>query len=333
MHADATYGDALRETLYEAFEADPTRIFLGEDIAAPGDAGGVFGISRGFLEAFGPARILNMPISESGFVGMATGAAMTGLKPVVEVMFCDFLGVTMDPILSAAAKARFLSGGKQSVPLILRTTMGAGDGSGAVHSQSLAHLLASVAGLQVALPADVLSAREAMQRALTSDDPVIIFEHKGLYSSAEKFEPTGTSLLEMQSLRAGSDLVMIAVSAMAHTAMKAAEHLAAEHGLHAAVLNPVWINGRLSGAAVDALRSAVREAGEVIIIDEGAHLCGLADWLTREVTEHCFDLLRHAPRVITPPHDPVPYAPALEALWLPGVSDIVQEAIHMKGLT
>lgn len=325
-----TMQKALNVTLHRMLHEDSSIIFFGEDVVGGsgidgGQAlGGMFGVSAGLRQAFGAGRVFDTPISEASFVGMATGAAMTGLRPIVELMFCDFMGVCFDQIINQAAKARFMSGGINKVPMVIRATMGAGDGSAAVHSQSLGHLPASIAGLYVAMPASARDAASLLQTAIACDDPVIFLEHKGLYDLEEdvpdnlKPAPLGKGRIVM----AGSDVTVVAFSAMVHKA-EAAAHRMAKSGIAVDLIDPRWA----APLDLDLILASVERTGRLIVVDEGAAHAGLAAEVIAQVARHGFHHLKCAPIAVTPPHTPVPYAENLEKAWLPSEDDI-EAVIH-----
>ena len=316
-----TIPQAVSEALHQVMVADPAVFLIGEDLAM----GGVFGAAKGLKERFGPARVVDTPISETSFLGLGIGAAMSGMKPVVEIMFCDFLGVCFDQLMNQAAKTRFLSGGTVSLPLVIRITMGAGDGSGAMHSQSLHGLAASVPGLRVACPSNAADAAGLLKTALEGPDPTVIFEHKGLFGTETPVDPAlpPVSFGKARVLRPGADVTLVAIAAMVPVALAAADKLA-KHGIGVEVIDPVTINP-LDRAAI---LTSVKETGRFAVLDEGAAFAGVADALVSLVSREAFSSLKAAPTAITPPHTPVPYAPALEAAWLPDAARV--EAAILK---
>ncbi len=313
-----TYAAALNQALNQAMAEDTNVILLGEDISES-----VFGVTSGLREIYGPKRVMDMPISETAFVGMAVGAAMTGLRPVVEIMFNDFMGVCFDQILNQAAKARFLSGGRLKLPLVIRTTMGAGDSSGAMHSQSLAHLVTSIAGLKVVMPSNGVDAAGLLLTALADDGPVVFIEHKGLYGDlgAVTEEIIPIPFGEVKVIRSGSDMTVVATSAMVKPAVEAAEQLGDE-GIHIEIIDP----RTTSPLDLDSIIASVAKTGRLLVVDEGAARCGIAADIAAQVQAECFKALKAPIAMVTPPHTPVPYAPAAENAWLPQVSDILQAA-------
>lgn len=325
-----TIESALNQALHHAMAADQHIICIGEDIAgdatihAVSDAqqptGGVFGVTRGLAQTFGTARVIDTPISETAFFGMAVGAAMTGLRPVVEIMFNDFIGVCFDQILNQAAKVRFLSNGRVALPLLMRTTMGAGDGSGAMHSASLHGLLASIAGLTVVCPSSPADAAGLLKSALKSSGPVIFMENKQLYAEEGLVDEAlpDVDLGKARVVRSGSDITIVAVSAMVPKALEAAEKLNAQ-GISAEVIDPRTIKP----IDMATLVSSVQKTGRLLVVDEGAAFAGFADAIIAAVTEQAFSSISAAPKKLCPPDTPVPYAPGAEKIWLPDSTDII----------
>lgn len=328
-----TMKNALNLTFHRMMHEDDKIIFFGEDVVGGSgivggqSLGGMFGVSAGLRETFGPNRVFDTPISETSFIGMAAGAAMTGLRPVVELMFCDFMGVCFDQIINQAAKARFMSGGLNKVPMVIRATMGAGDGSAAVHSQSLAHLVASIAGLYVAMPATPRDAASLIQTAILCDDPVIFLEHKGLYDFEEDVPdnlppaPLGKGRLVM----AGSDVTVVAFSAMLHKAETVA-HRVAKEGIAVDLIDPRWA----APLDLELILASVARTGRLVVVDEGAAHVGLAAEVISQVSRYGFEHLKCAPVAITPPHTPVPYGKNLEQAWLPcenGIEAVLHKII------
>ncbi len=323
--------DALNKAHHQLMEADETVIVIGEDIVggagtdSDSELGGVFGVTAGLAARFGKHRVIDTPISETAFVGMGIGAAATGLKPIIEVMFCDFMGVCFDQILNQAAKIRFLSGDQIKLPLVIRTTMGAGDSSGAMHSQSLHGLLASVAGLKVVCPSNAADAAGLLKSALLDPNPVVLLEHKGLYDYQSYVEPSlpAVPLGQGNLAREGKDITVVATSAMVSKTLKAADLLA--DALSVEVIDPRTI----SPLDTNLIIKSVNKTGRLLVVDEGAAFVGFADAVIATTTEQAFGSLRQAPRKLVPPHTPVPYAPNLERQWLPGTKYITETVRSM----
>ncbi len=320
---DMTLQQALNQALHQMMAENDSVVCIGEDIAV---SGGVFGVTGGLAERFGNARVIDTPISETAFVGMAVGAAMTGLKPMVELMFCDFAGVCFDQILNQAAKARFLSNNRLELPLIIRTTMGAGDGSGAMHSQSLHGLFACIPGLTVVCPSTPADAAGLLKASFASADPVVFMENKQLYTTTG---PVGEDLPvvplgKAALVRAGGDVTVVAASAMVQQALKAASALESG-GVSVAVIDPRTIKP----LDIDTIITSVEKTGRLLVVDEGAAYGGFADAVIAQVTQGAFEFLRSKPGKLTPPDTPVPYAVLAEQAWLPGAKDIEKAVLNM----
>lgn len=302
---------------------DERVILIGEDLSHP-----IFGVTAGLAERYGPGRVIDTPISEGAFLGTAVGAAATGLKPVAELMFCDFLGVGFDAVLNQAAKLGFLSGGRLHMPLVIRTTVGAGDSSAAQHSQSLQHIFASIPGLKAAMPASPADAMGLTLAALRDPEPVILLEHKLLYGIEGEVAdpPAAIPLGQARVLCRGRDVTIVAIGRMVQRASEAAD-LLAKRGMTAEVVDPRTLHP-LDSATI--LRS-VRKTGRLVVADEGAARCGLAGDIIAMVATTAFEALKAAPAAVTPPHTPVPFSPALEAAWLPD-ADAIADAAHRQML-
>ena len=316
-----SYRQALNEALHHEMKRDIRVIVLGEDIAGGAGAsgqqdawGGAFGVTKGLLGAFGPSRVRDTPITESAFVGAAAGAAMTGLRPVVEIMFVDFLGVCFDQIFNQAAKFRYMFGGKATTPLVIRTTYGAGARSASQHSQALYPIFTHIPGLKVAIPSNPYDAKGLLIQAIRDDDPVIFLENKLLYDTmgevpdAAYVVPFG----EADVLREGKDVTLIALGRMVQVAGEAAAALAAQ-GISCTVLDP-----RTTSPIDEETILAMAEAtGRVVIVDEANPRCGLAADISSIIAEKAFGALKAPILKVTAPHTPVPYAPNLEAAYVP----------------
>ena len=325
---EKSFREALNEALRLEMRRDPDIIVLGEDVAggtgASGEQdawGGAFGVTKGLLGEFGPERVRDTPITESAFVGAAAGAAMTGLRPVVELMFVDFLGVCFDQIFNQAAKFRYMFGGKAVTPLVLRATFGAGARSASQHSQALYPIFTHIPGLKVVVPATPYDAKGLLIQAIRDDDPVVFLENKMLYDTTGDVPDRAYTIPfgEAAILREGDDAVVVAIGAMVGRALAAADRLAAD-GIHCTVLDP----RTTSPLDEETLLEYVEETGRLVIVDESYPRCGMAADIAAYVAEHAFDSLRAPVLKVTPPHSPVPYAPELEAAYLPSVERIEQ---------
>ncbi|UTW55325.1 alpha-ketoacid dehydrogenase subunit beta [Kordiimonas sp. SCSIO 12610] len=309
-----TISEALRAAHIEIMQRDERVVLIGEDLSM-----GVFGVTTGLDLMFGSDRVINTPISETAFVGMALGAAMTGLRPIVEIMFCDFMGVCFDQIMNQIAKAHFLSYGRLDIPLVIRTTMGAGDGSGAMHSQSLHGLLQQIPGLVVACPATPQDAAGMLRAASKTKTPVVLMENKNLYQlKGNVDECVEVPFGQGHIVRGGADITLVAVSAMRQVALDAAEVLKTQN-IDAEVIDPRTI----SPLDTKLIANSLKKTGKLAVIDEGSAIAGFADHVISFVAENHFTLLNDCPRKIVPPHIPVPYGAGAEQSWLPDVDTVV----------
>jgi pyruvate dehydrogenase E1 component beta subunit len=296
--------------------ADPQVIVLGEDVAE----GGPYGGTAGLADEFGPQRVLNTPISEGAVCGVAIGAAQAGLKPVVEIMFIDFVTLALDQLVNQAAKAHFMSGGQLTVPLVLRTQGGAGQRSGAQHSQSLEAWLTHVPGLKVVMPATAADAAGLLTSAIADPNPVVFIENKSLYFRREEIpdEPPAVELGRAHVARRGADVTIIATSRMVGEALDAAGALAAEHGIEAEVIDP----RTLIPLDIDTLGESVRQTGRAVVAHEAVTVGGFGAEIAAQMGDVAFDSL-HAPIArVGAPFTPVPVSPPLEDAYRPGADEI-----------
>lgn len=314
------YRQALNEALLEEMAHDSSVFIMGEDV---GRYGGVLQISRGVQEKFGEMRAIDTPISELGFTSMGVGAALAGLRPVVELMYIDFSTLAIDPIVNQAAKARYMFGGKARVPIVIRTQGGAGRGNAAQHSQSLEAWYAHIPGLIVVQPSTPYDAKGLLKSAIRSDNPVIFIENKLLYNSkgavpeAEYLVPIGAADVK----RAGSDLTIVATSRMVLLSLNAAETLAKE-GIQAEVIDP----RTLKPLDMPTIAASVRKTHRLLVVNEGVRTCGYAAEVMARAYEEVFDYL-DAPIVRVTTEDVViPYSGALEMTAIPNEEKIMQEA-------
>ncbi|HXS71250.1 MAG TPA: alpha-ketoacid dehydrogenase subunit beta [Patescibacteria group bacterium] len=317
--AELTYRGAIAAGIAQEMERDPAVVMLGEDIGA---AGGVFKLTEGLLDQFGPERIRDTPISEQAIVGAAMGAAMTGLRPIAELMFSDFFAVSWDMVANQIAKTRYMTDGQVTLPLVLRTANGAGLRFGAQHSQSIENWAMAIPGLKVVAPANPADMKGLMAAAIRDDDPVIVCEHKALF--AEKGEvPEGEHVVPLGQaavLREGSDVTLVALAAMVPPALAAAERLATDHGVDAEVID---LRSLIPLDAQAILRS-VAKTSRLFTIEENPRVGGWGAEIVSLVADEGFYSL-DAPLVrITTPHIPLPSAAALEDLAIPSVDRIVE---------
>lgn len=318
-----TYREALRQALADAMTENPDIILLGEEV---GRYGGAYGVTRDLIKEFGAHRVIDTPISEAAIVGAAVGAAMTGLRPVAELMYVDFIGMTMDQLANQAAKIRYMFGGQIGVPMVLRTQGGTGRSAGAQHSQSLEAYVMHTPGLRLAMPATVADAYHLLRQAMTCPDPVVFIEHKALYTMKEDVDlaarplPWGKAAVR----RTGNDLVIVTYSRQVHHAMAAAATLAAQ-GVEATVIDLRTLNP----LDFETIRPFVERAGRAMVVSEGVMTAGVGAELSARITEECFDFL-HDPVVRVAGEDiPISVSPALEAGSVPGPALIVETALRM----
>ncbi|MEP6973194.1 MAG: alpha-ketoacid dehydrogenase subunit beta [Actinomycetota bacterium] len=323
--AELTYRDAVAAAIAQEMERDPTVYFLGEDVA---DAGGAFKASVGLLERFGADRVRDTPISEEAIVGVAMGAAMTGLRPIVEIMFSDFLATCWDIIANQIAKTRYMTNGQISLPLVIRTANGGGSRFGAQHSQSLENWAMAVPGLKVVAPSTPADAKGLIAAAVRDPDPVLVFEHKSLYATkgdvpdGELVDRLGTARV----LRAGDDLTIVALAAMVPRSLEAAEHLAAQ-GISAEVVDV----RSLVPLDTSTILGSARKTGRLFTVEENPRLCGWGGEIASLVAEECFDVLDGSIVRITTPHVPLPAADGLEDETIPSVARIVSTIAGQMG--
>ncbi len=317
---EITLSRAVNEALAEEMRRDSTVFVIGEDVA---EAGTPFKVLSGLVEEFGTDRVVDTPISEPGFMGIAVGAAMTGLRPVVDLMFGDFLFLVMDQLCNQAAKTHYMSGGKLNVPLVLRTNLGATRRSAAQHSQSLHALVAHIPGLKVALPSSAFEAKGLLKAAIRDDNPVVIFEDKLMYQEKAPVpeEEFLIPLGEAKVLREGGDITLIGTSSMRKVCETAADELAAE-GVRAEVIDPRSIVP-LDEAT---LLASVKKTGRAIVVDEGHRNYGVTGEIAARLNEKAFYHL-DAPVLRMGAMDvPVPFSPALEDLTVPTSEKLVELA-------
>jgi len=315
--AELTYRAAVATGIAQEMERDPNVVLIGEDVGA---AGGVFKLTEGLFEKFGPQRVRDTPISEQAIVGAAMGAAMTGLRPIVELMFSDFFGVAWDMIANQIAKARFMTDGQVSLPLVIQTANGAGLGFGAQHSQSVENWAMAIPGLKVVAPSTPVDVVGLMAAAIRDPDPVVFFEHKSLFPTKGEV-PDGEVVGELgkaRVARAGTDCTIVALAAMVPRAVEAAERLAAEDGVSAEVIDL----RTLVPLDVDQILASVERTSRLFTVEENPRLCGWGAEIASLVADEGFYSL-DAPIVrITSPHVPLAAGLALEDAAIPSVERI-----------
>jgi pyruvate/2-oxoglutarate/acetoin dehydrogenase E1 component len=321
--AELTYREAVAAGIAQEMRRDEDVVFLGEDIAA---AGGVFKATEGLLDEFGPVRVRDTPISEQAILGAAMGAAMTGLRPIAEIMFSDFLAVCWDIVANEIAKSRYMTGGQMTLPLVIRTANGGGSRFGAQHSQSVENWAMMVPGLKVVAPSSAADVKGLLAAAIRDPDPVMFFEQKSLYPmkgevpDGELVDTLGTAKV----LRDGGDVTICALAAMVPRAMKAAETLAAEHGIEATVVDV----RSLVPLDTQTILSEVVKTGRLVTVEENPRLCGWGAEVASIVADEIFWDLDGPIMRITTPHIPLPAADALEDATMPSAERIVREIVE-----
>jgi len=323
--AQLTYREAVARAITQEMERDPNVVFLGEDV---GGAGGVFKATVGLLERFGPERVRDTPISEQAILGAAMGAAMTGLRPIAEIMFADFFAVCWDLVANQIAKSSYMTAGQVSFPLVIRSGNGGGLRFGAQHSQSVENWAMAIPGLKVVAPSNPTDVIGLFAAAVRDPDPVMFFEHKGLYSSkgevrdGEIVDTLGSAKI----LRTGGDATIVALAAMVPRAVSAADELA-KRGIEAGVIDV----RSLVPLDTQTILREVSATGRLFTVEENPRLCGWGAELVSIVAEECFNYLDGPPLRITTPHIPLPSADALEDMAIPSVErivNVIERAMH-----
>jgi pyruvate/2-oxoglutarate/acetoin dehydrogenase E1 component len=318
-----TYRDALRLALRDAMLADDTVVVIGEEV---GVYGGAYGVTKDLIKDFGAGRLIDTPISEPAIIGAAVGAAMTGLRPVAELMYVDFLGMTMDQVGNQAAKIRYMFGGQIGVPMVLRTQGGTGRSAGAQHSQSLEALVMHTPGLRLAMPATAADAYHLLRHSLTLPDPVIFIEHKALYARKEDADlvtpiaPWGKAAVR----RAGQDVTLVTYSRMVHVALEAAKTLAAQ-GIEVEVIDLRTLNP----LDMDTVAASVNRTGRAVVVSEAVMTAGVAAELAARITEECFDFLEDPVLRLAGEDIPISVSTDLESNSIPTVGLIVESIARM----
>ena len=325
-----SYRQAINEALRQEMERDPRVILMGEDVAgglgAAGDDdawGGPLGVTKGLVGRFGRDRVLDTPITESAFIGAAVGAAATGLRPVAELMFVDFMGVCFDQIFNQAAKFRYMFGGKAVTPLVIRTMYGAGFRAASQHSQCLYPLFTHIPGLKCILPSNPYEAKGLLIQAIRDDDPCIFFEHKAMYDMEGEVpdEPYTIAFGEANVACEGEDVTIVAFGRMVNQALAAVDMLK-KKGVSCTVVDP----RTTSPLDTDTIIETIEETGRLVVVDEAHPRCSMATDIAALAASRCFDALKAPVQLVTAPHAPVPFSPALEDLYIPSVERIVAAA-------
>lgn len=331
-----TFREALSDALRLEMRRDPNVILLGEDIVGgrggTGEveeaAGGTFGVTAGFAKEFGLRRVIDTPITESAIVGAAGGAALTGLRPVAELMFIDFIGVCLDQILNQIAKFRYMFGGKARTPVVIRTLIGAGFGAGPQHSQSLYGMLTAIPGIKVVVPSSPYDAKGLLIEAIRDDDPVIFCEHKMLYGESGEVPAEAYTIAfgEANVTRRGQDVTIVALSRMVLLANQVADRLAKD-GISCEVIDP----RTTSPLDQDSIIESIEKTGRLVVVDEANPFCGMASEIASLAACEAFECLKAPIAKVTAPHTPVPATPELEQEYLPSVEKIERAVRKIVG--
>ncbi len=333
--AKKSYRQAINEAIAQEMRRDPKVIVMGEDNAggmgAPGEDdawGGALSVTKGLMPEFGRQRVLDTPISESAFIGAAAGAAVTGLRPVVELMFVDFMGVCFDQIFNQAGKFRYMFGGKAVTPLVVRTMYGAGFRAASQHSQCLYPIFTHTPGLKVVLPSSPYEAKGLMIQAIRDDDPVIFFEHKAMYDDEEEVpdESYAIPFGEANLTREGDDVTIVALGRMVGLANEVADTLDRD-GISCTVVDP----RTTSPLDEDTILECAEETGRVVVVDEASPRCGMATDISALIGQNVFGALKAPVKMVTPPHTPVPFAPELEDAYILSVAQIEAAVREVAG--
>lgn len=320
---ESTYRDALRQALIDVMTEDPSVFVMGEEV---GRYGGAYGVTKGLLEMFGENRIVDTPIAEPGIIGAAVGAAMTGSRPVAELMYIDFAGLTMDQVANQAAKSRYMFGGQIGVPMVLRTQGGTGRSAAAQHSQSLEAWFTHIPGLRVVMPATVNDAYHLLRMALKQPDPVVFIEHKGLYVRKGELDvtkpdaPWGRSVIR----REGTDVTIVTYSKMVFESLAAADVLQ-QNGVSAEVVDIRCLNPLDDETFI----RSVMKTGRAMVVTEAVMTSGFAAELSARISERCFDYLEEPVIRVAGEDIPIPVSPALERGAVPGAQLIAESGLWL----
>ena len=324
--ANMMYREAVRSTIFEEMERDDRVVVLGEDVVGgmgtaggPEAIGGIWSTSVGLFDRFGPGRVIDTPISESAIIGAAGGLALAGKRPVAELMFADFIGVSLDQIWNQIAKFRYMFGGKTTCPVVIRMAYGAGFNAAAQHSQSVHHFLTAMPGLKVVMPTTPHDVRGLLREAIRGSDPVIFLEHKALYG-IQGDVPEGDYTIPFghaRLARAGEDITLVATGLMVSRCEAAADELAKD-GIGCDVIDL----RTTSPIDEEAILDSVEVTGRLVVVDEAPQRCGLATDIAALVAQKAFASLRAPIEMVTAPHSPIPFALEMERAYLPSASKI-----------
>jgi len=322
-----TYLEAIREAMQQMMRKDEDIYLIGEDIA---EYGGAFGVTVGMVDEFGKERIRNTPISEAGIIGVASGSAMTGMRPIAEIMFSDFMTIAMDQIANQAAKARYMFGGKASVPMVIRTPGGGGTGAAGQHSQSLEALVAHIPGLKVVMPSCPYDAKGLLVSAINDDNPVVFIEHKLLYKNKKYVQYVPEEIYDISLgkgdiKRKGKNLTIVATSFMVQKSLEAAEQIDAENGIDCEIIDI----RTLRPLDLDIILSSLEKTGRLMCVEEASSFGGFMGEVAAQVAEYGFDLLDSPILRIAGRNCPVPYSLVLENEMIPSVERIKEGIVNL----
>ena len=320
MMAEMTFRDAINKTLDEALESDPSILLFGEDIA---QLGGAFQVTKGLWKKYGTRRVRNTPISEAAILGTAIGTACTGLRPIAEIMFCDFFYIGMDQLVNQMAKMKYMYGGKAVLSIVVRTTVGAGLSSAAQHAQSNEAMLMHVPGLKLVFPSTPYDARGLLVSAIADPNPVLFFEHRCLYDVKGPV-PDGAYSIPLgvaDVKRRGTDMTIIATGIMVQRSLKAAEELEKD-GISVEIVDPRTLNP----LDVETIFQSVQKTGRALIVHEAPKTCGAGAEIAAEIAEHAFQYLDAPVMRVCGKNTPIPFSPVLERFVVPQVEDIAKGA-------
>jgi len=328
---ELTYLEAIREAMQQKMREDSSVYLIGEDIA---EYGGAFGVTVGMLEEFGKERIINTPISEEAIIGVATGSAVTGMRPIAEIMFSDFITIAMDQIVNQTAKIRYMFGGKAKVPLVIRTAGGGGTGAAAQHSQSLEALVTHIPGLKVVMPSCPYDAKGLLISSINDDNPVIFIEHKLLYKNKKCIQNVPRQMYEIplgkgDLKREGSDISIAATSYMVQKSLEAAEKLSQEKGIECEVIDI----RTLRPLDIDIILDSIKKTGRLLCVEEAPIFGGFMGEVSAQVSEKGFDWLDAPVARVAGRNCPVPYSLVLEQEMIPGAGRIEKGILNLLNKT
>jgi acetoin:2,6-dichlorophenolindophenol oxidoreductase subunit beta len=316
------YLDAIKETITQQMEADSRVFLMGEDV---GVYGGAFGLTVGMIEKFGPNRIIDTPISEQAITGMGIGAAIMGMRPIIEIMFSDFLMLALEQVANQAAKIHYMFGGKVAVPLVIRAPSGGGTGAAAQHSQSIEAIMHHIPGLKIIMPSTPYDAKGLLASAIKDPNPVIMFEHKLLYKKVKGDVPEEMYVIPLGKAdikRSGADITVVATSLMVHKALAVAEKMSKEN-ISLEVIDPRTIKP----LDLDTIISSVKKTGKIVLVEEACYTGGFTAFLASEIANYAFDYLDGPILRVAGRDAPMPYSKVLENYIIPD-EERIEEAVR-----